>query len=65
MSSYLIEIILCSNSKWPADVTGPRTIVWEPYLIIATEDDEPGTRIEKTAPCIKLEYRADQLGSDD
>ena len=58
MGSYLIDIIPCSNSKWPADVTGPRTIVWEPDVIIATGKEKQGTVILKTAQWTKLGVRA-------
>ena len=49
MITRLIVFILWSNTKWPADVTGPRTIVWEPEDITSDGLDEPGTMIEKTA----------------
>ena len=50
---HLILLILWSNTNWPADVTGPRTIVWEPDAVIDAEDIEPGTRIEKTAHMVE------------
>ena len=49
MTSHLIVNILWSNTKWPADVTGPRTIVWEPVNIMKSWIEESGTGREKTA----------------
>ena len=58
MLQHLICIILWSNTNWPADVTGPRTIVWEPDAIMLKGLDEPGTMIEKTAHMVEASQQS-------